>query len=523
MRQLQDVNTSDVRAAVELGCRAMGRLIDSEQNTCYFGVHAVPEARLSCSSSYSDAHVPGRHLNALLNAEDAAATKVPDAWIEYLARVAFFSHSGPSALPLNRQAIDGALVNLDTHNFREGFHALYSLAAFRRSERALELAEKCISTVFALWDPEKGWNREKIEGELGLNFRDSTFIMGLARAIGPLVKLHRSTGSASALELAVVLKEKALSRFFTEEGRYDSATFGAHTHSTTCVMSSLAQLADWTHDGPLMERVRAFYDNGLWQIRDELGWVTENTAEKTNPDRGEGNNTGDIVETALILGKWGYLKYYGDAERVLRGHLLPSQLRDISFAAGPSETATGDAYRDVAERIRGSWGFPAPYGHLPLGAERVSFNTDIVGGVVGSLCEVLRSTVMSDALGHHVNLHFDHETTALTVQSPYRAASRGKLRIKMHTPAPLWVRIPAWAGADQVVVRGTPKVPCWSNGYLLLSDPPVEQWLEFAWPLPQHEIVLKHRTRSIRTVLRGDEVVAMEDHGASLTFFDGFD
>ena len=29
-----------------------------------------------------------------------------------------------------------------------------------------------------------------------------------------------------------------------EDGSYDVARFGGHTHSTTCVMSSLAQLAD---------------------------------------------------------------------------------------------------------------------------------------------------------------------------------------------------------------------------------------------------------------------------------------
>ena len=45
-----------------------------------------------------------------------------------------------------------------------------------------------------------------------------------------------------------------------------------------------------------------------------LGWVIENSADNASPDRGEINNTGDIVETALILGRRGYTEYFADME-----------------------------------------------------------------------------------------------------------------------------------------------------------------------------------------------------------------
>ena len=60
-------------------------------------------------------------------------------------------------------------------------------------------------------------------------------------------------------------------------------------------MSSLAQLADLTRDESLLRRVKAFYDNGLWEIRDALGWVIESTHPDADPDKGEVNNTGDIA------------------------------------------------------------------------------------------------------------------------------------------------------------------------------------------------------------------------------------
>ena len=44
------------------------------------------------------------------------------------------------------------------------------------------------------------------------------------------------------------------------------------------------------------------------------------------------------------------------------------------------------------------------------------FNTDVVGGTVGSLCEALREMTRFDEAGHWVNLLFDHETPNIEVQ-----------------------------------------------------------------------------------------------------------
>ena len=140
--------------------------------------------------------------------------------------------------------------------------------------------------------------------------------------------------------------------------------------------------------------VKAFYDNGLWGMRDETGWSREQAVgDSGRPDEGEMNNTGDILETALILGRWGYTDYFQDAERILRCHLLPSQLRDISWIPTPDNPEGLDTLHEVAERTRGAWGFPTPFGHQPLeqrdGRRFMRFNTDVVGGTVGSLCEAL--------------------------------------------------------------------------------------------------------------------------------------
>jgi hypothetical protein len=486
----------------------------------FFRSVALPEAQLSFSWAHSEAHVPGRHLNALLNAEDAAGVLLDEACVENQARAAFFSYSGAVPLPLNRDQIGGPLLHFLPHNVREGFHALVALARFRQSEPARRLAEASIAAIRRYWDSERGWDIPRLESDAGVKVTDQTYIAGLARAMGPLVKLYRATRHAPALDLALILKEKALNEYFGPDGRYDVARFGPHAHSVTCVLSSLAQLADLLGDAALLERVRTFYDAGLWDLRDALGWSPESAAPEANPDRGEGNNTGDIIETALILGRWGYPQYYGDAERMLRGHLLPAQLRDASFIREPDNPAGADGKRDLAQRHRGAWGMPAPYGHIPLEPTPIIFNMDIVGGVTASLCEVCREATRYDAAGHWVNLFFDHQTDAIQVESPY---TRPALRLRLKRPGPLFVRTPAWMAGQPVEVEGLRQPPRPVAGYWFVAEPPVNRPIAFHISLPLHDITLKHRTRAIRARLRGDEVIAMQNFGADLTFFDDLD
>ena len=520
MVKLQDVNATNIADAVRLGCRTMCNVFNADDDGVpFFRAIVRPDVFLGVSM---EDHIPGRHLNAVLNAEDAVGVEVDEECVEKHARAAFLSYGGPLPLPLGRVEQQGTPVVFGPHNVREGFHALTALVKYRGSERAREVAEASIAAILDYWEPTTEWDYDRMERERGLSFRKSaTFISGLARAIGPLVKYYRITRYAAALDLAVLLKEKAISEFFTADGAYDQDTFGSHVHSTTCVMSSLAQLADLTSDSTLMGRVKAFYDNGLWEMRDEVGWSIEGTADSPERvDEGEMNNTGDILETALILGRWGYTDYYHDAERILRCHLLPSQLRDVSFIEEPPNPEGVDGKRDVADRLRGSFGFPAPYGHEPIENTRIRFNTDVVGGSIGSLCEAYRDVARLDEAGHRVNLLFDHETAGVIVESPY---THPALTVRVKGPAPLFVRVPPWVGRRDLQISGAEGISRMTNGYLFFPEPPVNRTISIEFPLKVSEITLGHRTREIRTRLRGDEVLAMDDFGADLTFFEPID
>jgi hypothetical protein len=516
--KLRDVNTTDIAGAIALGCKTMSHVFNADDHDIPFFGSSIDEqsSGLWFNDSHSEAHIPGRHLNALLNAEDVLGLKPGKNVIENHSAAAFYAYSGKIPMPLNRKRIGGEPVNFLPHNIREGFHALYALVRYRNSKKARILAEQSIEFIFGNWSPEKGWNRQYIEKDMGLSLIEwrGPFITGIARAIGPLVKYYNATGYGRALELALLLKQKAVDEFFLPEGGFDNNLFGTHTHSTTCVMSSLAQLADATGDIHLLTRVKAFFDNGLKEISNAIGWSVENCDPDSDPDRGEINNTGDILETALILAKWGYTEYYNDAERILRAHLLPAQLRDISFIREPLNPKNEDGKRDVAERHRGAFGFPAPYGHRPLGNKVISFNMDIVGGGVGSLCEAYRRIYTFRHSSHYVNLLFDYESELLRIESPY---THDMLSVYLKKQAPLFIRIPVFVDRSKLIVSET---FVFNGDYLLITDPPLNKKINIRFDLTESNITLKYGNRRIGAILRGDSIKAMENFNADLTFFD---
>ena len=378
MTQVANVNTTDIPGAIRLARQTMASVFNADDNDIPFFRSAVlPVAYLAFNDCFSEGHVPGRHLNALLTAEAVLGEPADEEVVAKHRQAAMYSYGGVLPLPLNRDKVGGTLHRFLPHNLREGFHALYVLARYRDDAWAKETAEASIATIYRYWTPERGWDREALaaEGvrlvELEEHFKPedrvpaASFISGIARAIGPLVKYHAATGSQAALDLAIQVKEKAVADYFWADGSHDLQRFSLHTHSATCTLSSLAQLADLTGDDDLKARVAAFYRTGLTAIADPLGWSIENCRVDANPDRGEANNTGDILETALLLGSWGDAQAYADAERIIRGHLLPSQLRDVSFITEPDNPANEDGKRDVANRHLGAFGFPAPYGHAP--------------------------------------------------------------------------------------------------------------------------------------------------------------
>ena len=109
--KVKDVNTTSIREAVTLGCHTMSSVFNADDHDIpFFGSVVRPEVGFSFHPIYSEAHIPGRHLNALLYAENALGIRLDESAIQKHERAAFFSYSAPVALPLNRNEIGGSTM-----------------------------------------------------------------------------------------------------------------------------------------------------------------------------------------------------------------------------------------------------------------------------------------------------------------------------------------------------------------------------------------------------------------------------
>ena len=106
MAKLENVNTTDIGAAIRLGCQTMCAVLNADDNhRPFFSSQVRPEAFLAFSAAHSESHVPGRHLNALLNAEHVLNLDIDETAISHHTNATFFSYSSPIKLPFNRSKI----------------------------------------------------------------------------------------------------------------------------------------------------------------------------------------------------------------------------------------------------------------------------------------------------------------------------------------------------------------------------------------------------------------------------------
>jgi hypothetical protein len=97
------------------------------------------------------------------------------------------------------------------------------------------------------------------------------------------------------------------------------------------------------------------------------------------------------VQAALALAGAGRTHLYGEAETMLRGHLLSSQVMGIAtieseWSAGGKEPSLQD---NIASRLLGGFGFPTPNDRAPVHYDEpfVRITTlDITAGSVQAMC-----------------------------------------------------------------------------------------------------------------------------------------
>jgi len=331
------------------------------------------------------------------------------------------------------------------HHCREVLLALTGLMQWRGCDCSQELARRFVQTIEvtpldtgtfpAAKLSDTGWAAQPPEE----NYPNTHS----GRLIGALVKYYRASRDPVALDLAVRFAEHNIAHTFTSEGELTVAA-GTHLHSTEGTVTAIIDLGLRTKEASYIEIGKRLYDVGLRPWRTSFGWAKETRNE--TPGRGEANNTGDLIEAALLLGQAGYRGYFGDAERFIRNGLLASQIVNTDWI--PEYDGTPDTedyiYSDVRHRARGGFAFTTPNDYH-------SYNTDLVGGAVQSLCEAWQAILTEDQAGLHVNLLFSRESEALSLRS--YLPEEGRLEITLHRARPLFVRLPPWLAPETLQVQ----------------------------------------------------------------------
>lgn len=517
------VNTRDIDLAIREAMRPMTQFFDPRHDGIPFFSNEMTgnDWGNGHHASFSMAHIPGRWLNALLSAEDVLGLCVCEDVVETLAKWAYRAITLPGIrLPgcIDPKTME-VVKQTDLHNLREQMHALYALYRYRGNEKAKVMALEMIDTLDAFFDDTTGQLdedafRHATGGQIlkwtGMN-PDYPFPLTFGRYIGPLVKFYRATGESRALAQALRLKQFCFQHVLNQRGDYSAWRFGNHTHSTTAMISSLAQLMDVTRDIEILQRIQAFMDRGLKEIALDFGWCIENYNRSDNV--GEINNTADILETCLILGKWGIPGMYARAERILRGHLLPSQLLDTCFIPEDEDESHTTRYH-MPSRAKGAFGFPCPYGHEDHPGANISFNWDIVGGAVGGLCEAKRAQFTLDGTLFSVNLLFDGQHPLASFKSPYGRDGMASLTLMRQGVSPR-VRIPS--GVSDWHVTGAYAKQ--EGEWLYLMDMPLNVPCHISFQMTPQQKLYPFRDRCYQVIWLGEEITGFSSPGKRLCYF----
>ena len=150
---------------------------------------------------------------------------------------------------------------------------------------------------------------------------------------------------------------------------------------------------------------------GCCLIAPQPVWVKESVNAKYG--RGEANCTADLIEAACLLGASGYSSYFEDAERMLRNHLLASQMDDLSWVVENEGMANTEkrAHEGLRRRARGAFCFGEPNGFH-------SYNSDLTGAALQGIAAAWEHIITCEDNGNvRINLLLSREHEAVSVTS----------------------------------------------------------------------------------------------------------
>lgn len=251
--------------------------------------------------------------------------------------------------------------------------------------------------------------------------------------------------------------------------------------------------------------------------RGRTGWVKETVNAEFN--RGEANCTADLIEAACYFGMAGHPSYLEDAERMLRNHLLASQMDEMSWVTENEDTAhtATRAHDRLRWRARGGFCFAVPNGYH-------SYNTDLTGAALQGIAAAWRHVITRDSDNSvRINLCFSRSDDDLEVTSMLPA--EGRVVVEAKRPVSVAMRIPPWCPRPSLAatVAGVPLEIPPGNDYLNLGELAAGAMAEVTFEQPEFLTDERYSGRPYRIRWRGNTVIGMSDGGEPMALYPDVD
>ena len=478
-------------------------------------------------------HNAGRAIDGLLKGQAVTSRAADSRILDALRSVLFASLQNEVGFPaayctVPNQYFDGSPAEMicASHNIREAVQGLLELYLWDGDARALQQLDRLLESLLRITDSGGRYQPERVaEHPLlvsGIGFSDRRMYGDIFKAatqdrgrmIMALTQVYRALNDVRAMELAHRFARLMRCEAFTEDGHLTHFA-GSHTHSITGTVHGLADWGLLVGDRDTLEHVRRIMDVGLAPTCSSFGWSVEGSWREKIVGRGEVNNTADMVQTALILGRTGWPAFFETAERMIRSHLLPTQW----LAGQEYHQPKDDPRMPPAELLPdddGGWGCPAVndrYSGSRLGI------LDITQGGIQGLWAALREGLASDAYCDRINLLFSNAQATESDSGPVEVTSllpeEGCLRIRSSRDRNVWVRRPSWLDIRQTKVRlgNNSTRPRVIGDWIIISPGSAQAEAELTFTIPRHEDTEWVNHRPYHIVYAGDHIVAMDPKG----------
>ncbi|MGH7454426.1 MAG: hypothetical protein ACRENG_23935, partial [bacterium] len=322
-----------------------------------------------------------------------------------------------------------------------------------------------------------------------------------AVAYGFIIKSLMVCARLMNVEAELQLAEFLVQRVFADHKIFSpNNTFwqGGHAHTNLRTLVGAADYALYVNDPIIFSRVDALY-RYVKSITTRFGFLPEVIDRQGDMIACETCTLMDYIGLAVTLANHGHPEYWGEVERVVRNHLIESQVQDTSWLkSDPNKPDTEQfSWRDIGQRMIGGYaGWSAPnhilaacetlmWGGPELRGKIRAFQNCCGGSGTHAFFIAWKNAARYDNGCLAVNLHIDKLLPQAEIRGyqPYQ----GLLTIQLKASCNVKVRIPEFVKPEEMKVGpNMAGVKTWEN-FLDLGHGQAGDMIRITYPLPVYQ------------------------------------